>query len=61
MIFPSDHNDDSILTVKQAQEILQCGKTKMYSIVGREDFPKHKVGSQYLIIKSELLNWIKHQ
>ena len=45
---------DKYLTVKEAGEILNIGKTKMYELVNQLDFPSVKMGKKILIPESEL-------
>lgn len=45
---------DKYLTVKEAGEILNIGKTKMYELVNQPDFPSVKMGKKILIPESEL-------
>ncbi len=37
---------DKYLTVKEAGEILNIGKTKMYELVNQPDFPSVKMGKK---------------
>ena len=50
---------DKYLTVKEAGEILNIGKTKMYELVNQPDFPKVKMGRKILIPESEFNNFMK--
>ena len=45
---------DKYLTVKEAGEILNIGKTKMYELVNQPDFPSVKMGKKILIPETEL-------
>ena len=48
-----------LISIKDAMKYIGCGKTKMYELVKRTDFPCWKIGGQYRIDKYELLKWIK--
>lgn len=49
---------NELLTVKEVQEIIHCGKSKIYQLVNAHGFPKIKIGKQLYIPADELDKWI---
>jgi len=50
---------DQYLTVKEVQEKLNIGRTKIYELVNQPDFPKVKMGKKILIPETELNNFMR--
>lgn len=45
---------------KDVQSLLGCSLTKVYTIIGQDDFPKMKIGRNYYIPESALERWIRN-
>ena len=50
---------DKLLTVKELQELIGCGRNKIYEILATNTIRKIKIGKQYYIPQSEYERWIK--
>lgn len=50
---------DSMLTMKDLQEIFVCGKRQAYELLQIPGFPAMKLGRKYLISAKALDNWIQ--
>lgn len=49
---------DKMLTAKDIQKLLGCGKNKVYQILGSNTLPKIKIGKQYYVPQSEYDKWV---
>lgn len=49
------------LTVKDLQDYLGFGKNKIYTLVNQNDFPKIKIGKNFLIPREELDIYLKRK
>lgn len=49
------------LTVKDLQDYLGFGKNKIYTLVNQNDFPKIKIGKNFLIPREELNIYLKRK
>ena len=47
-----------MLTVEQAAEYLQVGRTKIYDLTHQDGFPALRLGSRIVIPKDLFLEWI---
>lgn len=47
------------MTIAELQQVLGLSYAKTMEIVHQKDFPKIKAGRRYLIIISEVSNWLK--
>ena len=52
---------EEIMTIKDMEQFLQIGRSKSYELIKIEGFPVYKVGTEYRILKSELVEWMKTQ
>ncbi|GAA0313578.1 hypothetical protein GCM10008967_00070 [Bacillus carboniphilus] len=50
-----------LLTVEEAAQILKMGKTSVYELTNRHDFPAIRDGRKVRISYSGLMNWINTQ
>ena len=50
---------EKMLKPKDIQEILGCGRQKLYKIISQPDFPAMKIGAEYLIPEEEFRRWIR--
>lgn len=48
-------------TVKDLQQLFQCGRDKAYKIMKIKGFPSIRVGEQYVVEKAALKKWITVQ
>ena len=51
-------NEEILLTIKDIQEIFQCGKNYAYSLTKLKGFPTIKIGKKIFIPKDKLKKWI---
>ena len=49
------------LTVKDLQDYLGFGKNKIYTLVNQNDFPKIRIGKNFLIPREELNTYLKRK
>ena len=49
------------LTVKDLQSYLGFGKNKIYTLVNQNDFPKIRIGKNFLIPREELDIYLKRK
>lgn len=54
-----EYSNEKMLTVKDIQKLLGCGRGKAYQIVGSNTLPKIKIGKQFYIPQSEYDKWVK--
>lgn len=52
---------DIILSVKDLQGILKCGKNKAYALMKLEDFPSFIINNRYYVEKNNFLKWLSKQ
>ena len=50
---------DTILTVKEVQGILNCGKRQAYELMHIPGFPAMKLGRKYFISAKALDRWLQ--
>jgi excisionase family DNA binding protein len=55
----SQPQEDQILTIKQASEVLNLSVPTIYGLVQRSAIPVSKQGKRLYFSKDELINWIK--
>ncbi len=58
---PMNIQEKDYLTVKDLQSYLGFGKNKIYTLVNQNDFPKIKIGKNFLIPKEELNIYLKRK
>ena len=51
--------ENTMLTMKDLQEIFGCGKRQAYELFHIPGFPAMKLGGKYLISAKALDNWIQ--
>ena len=51
-------NEKILLTIKDIQEVFQCGKNYAYSLTKLKGFPTIKIGKKIFIPKDRLKKWI---
>ena len=51
-------NEKILLTIKDIQEVFQCGKNYAYSLTKLKGFPTIKIGKKIFIPKDKLKKWI---
>ena len=51
-------NEKILLTIKDIQEIFQCGKNYAYSLTKLKGFPTIKIGKKIFVPKDKLKKWI---
>jgi excisionase family DNA binding protein len=57
-----DHREPSrerFIGVDDAADLLNCGKARIYSLVGADRMPHHRDGSRLLFRRSELEQWVQ--
>lgn len=52
-------NEKILLTIKDIQEIFQCGKNYAYSLTKLKGFPTIKIGKKIFVPKDKLEKWIE--
>ena len=52
---------EEVMTIKDMEQFLQIGRSKSYELIKIDGFPVYKVGTEYRILKSELVEWMKTQ
>lgn len=58
---PMNIQEKDYLTVKDLQDYLGFGKNKIYTLVNQNDFPKIKIGKNFLIPREELDIYLKRK
>jgi excisionase family DNA binding protein len=53
--------EDSILTIPEVARYLKISKSKMYSLVSKEEIPHLKIGRNVRIRRQDLQAWIEKQ
>ena len=48
-----------VMDAKQIAEALQISKAGAYTLLTRPDFPTLRIGGRKLVMKSELILWLK--
>ena len=51
-------NAKILLTIKDIQEVFQCGKNYAYSLTKLKGFPTIKIGKKIFVPKDKLKKWI---
>ena len=51
-------NEKILLTIKDIQEVFQCGKNYVYSLTKLKGFPTIKIGKKIFVPKDKLKKWI---
>ena len=51
-------NEKILLTIKDIQEVFQCGKNYAYSLTKLKGFPTIKIGKKIFVPKDRLKKWI---
>ena len=52
-------NEKILLTIKDIQEVFQCGKNYAYSLTRLKGFPTIKIGKKIFVPKDKLKKWIE--
>ena len=52
---------DELLTLKETRKILKVSRNTMYNLVRTGAIPARKVGSEWRIMRSSLLTWMKER
>ena len=52
-------NLPDVLNAKQLAEALHLSKTGAYNLLNADDFPTLKIGGRKLVMKQDLLLWLK--
>ena len=50
-----------VMDAKQIAQALQISKAGAYNLLNRPDFPTLRIGGRKLVMKSELILWLKSQ
>lgn len=50
-------NDESLITVREAAELLRLAPKTLYSLVSQRRIPYRKAGRRLLFERSEILEW----
>ncbi len=50
---------DKLLSVKELQVLIGCGRNKVYEILATNTLPNIKIGKQYYVPESEYAKWIQ--
>ena len=49
---------EKMLTVKDVQKLIGCGRNKVYQIIASNTLPAIQIGKQYYIPQSEYEKWV---
>lgn len=49
-----------VMDAKQLAEALQISKAGAYNLLGSTDFPTLRIGGRKLVMKQDLLEWLKN-
>lgn len=49
----------NVITVDELQEILKISDKQARALMIHPEFPGFKIGSQYRVLESDLIDWIK--
>ena len=52
------HASEKMLTVKDIQELIGCGRNKIYQIIASNTLPAIQIGKQYYIPQTEYEKWV---
>lgn len=52
---------EEVMTIKDMEEFLQISRSKAYELIKVEGFPVYKVGSEFRMLKNELIDWMKYR
>lgn len=50
--------NDRLLSAKDLQQILQCGKNRVYELIHSSGFPTIQIGSRFYVKQSALDHWL---
>lgn len=53
--------EDPILTIPEVARYLKISKSKIYSLVSREEIPHLKIGRNVRILRKDLQAWMEKQ
>jgi len=51
-------NDDDVLTVEEARQLLKIGRTALYAAIARNQIPHRRVGKQIRFSRAALMLWL---
>lgn len=51
--------EDRILSIEQAAQATPWSKTTLYRIAPEEDSPFHKRGGRWVVVQSDLIEWVR--
>lgn len=54
-------SEREFLTPTEAAELLRCGRTKIYEILGSGSLVSYRVGKKRIVKRAEVLRWIAEQ
>lgn len=54
----NNYSSEKMLTVKDIQKLIGCGRNKAYQIIASNTLPAIKIGKQYYIPQSEYDKWV---
>lgn len=54
-------NMPDVMDAKQIAEALQLSKAGAYNLLSNPDFPTLRIGGRKLVLKQELIAWLKSQ
>jgi len=52
---------EEIMTTKDLESFLKVSRSKVYELIKIDGFPAYRVGSEFRILKNELIDWVKTQ
>lgn len=58
MYTKTNYSSEKMLTAKDIQQLLGCGRNKVYQILNTNTLPKIKIGKQYYVPQSEYNKWV---
>ena len=54
-------NMPDVMDVKQIAEVLHLSKAGAYNLLSNPNFPTLRIGGRKLVLKQELIEWLKSQ
>lgn len=54
-------SEREFLTPAEAAELLRCGRTKIYEILGTGSLVSYRVGKKRIVKRADVLRWIAEQ
>lgn len=53
-----NYSSEKLLSIKELQELIGCGRNKVYQIIASKTLPAIQIGKQYYVPQTEYEKWI---